>query len=249
PMNALRPAFEPLREESSEGPSAVCSQAALVSRVTSRPNFNRCSHLHQIPDEKHVAVAQGNAAIGPVLLIHDLPPIVRIIRQAVNHDHAAGIEPCRLGAGAVLAFGIGDAQGAKVVALGIAPIDVVDAFRRAAVALMELVADRLTSQLDRKLRYFLALGEEFQGAVALIYKDVVRFRSLGCERPLQYIVSLQVRRKNIAQRTLLDLLRLRFGWRRARKVRGSRSADEQIDGEAQDERQDPPDEHGKAISP
>src|SRR5690554_58139 len=204
PVWGRGPASSPATAASASAPSGI-----IFSRG-SRPagfwsgsgqDLNGCADVHHVPDGQHVAIAEGDAAVGPVLLILYLKPIVDVVGHAVDHDHAAGVEARSFGLGSVLAVRIGDAQRAEIVALGIAPVDVVDAFRCTVVSLIKLMADGLLSQLDREVSNFLPIGKELQVAFALVHQNVVGPRALhfaGCgERKI----------------ALLNEALFRLGWR------------------------------------
>ncbi|MNL65414.1 hypothetical protein D3C87_1897430 [compost metagenome] len=61
--------------------------------------------------------------------------VLLIQRRAVNHDHATGGYALCAGVGLVAGIGVGNVQGQLVFLAGLAPVDPIDAFRRAQITL------------------------------------------------------------------------------------------------------------------
>src|SRR6056297_733379 len=111
-------------------------------RLRSWQDGNRRSVLHHRVDLAHLAVCHRDATRGPVIDPREGP------RRAVDEDVAAGIDAGLFRGGDIGRVGIVDTDGQVELAVGIAPVDDVIALRRAAVAFLRLVAERVETKLD-----------------------------------------------------------------------------------------------------
>src|SRR5699024_6166509 len=107
-----------------------------------REHPNGRAHRHVLPHAVDGIAGIGGAAVRPVAdtLFEG------IIRLAVNHDHATGIDAVRARPGAVAGIGIGNMDGAMVNAVRIAPVEYVSPLRCLFVAAFALVSDRTVTQ-------------------------------------------------------------------------------------------------------
>src|SRR5262249_49577261 len=140
PSPASRSWLVSTRERISRLPSggAISASMAWLFRARRdpalRPNLDGGRFACHEPDIDHVGVADGDAAVGPVGLLVAAQVVLRLVRQAVNHDLAAGIDALGTRTRTIALIGIRHVDREKEVAVGVARVEQVLAFRRAKVA-------------------------------------------------------------------------------------------------------------------
>ena len=124
----------------------------------------------------HVGVRDGDAAVGPVAALVIARRVLQLVRQAVDHDRAAGVPAVAAGVLDVVVVGVGDLDREEVVAAGIAAGQAIVAFGRAEIAFALLVADGIQPERDLVGAQYAFTAHEIQPPLAFADQDAVRRR-------------------------------------------------------------------------
>lgn len=73
--------------------------------------------MYPFPDFIHVIIAQGDAAVGPVEILHNTAEPTEVVTLAVDHDKFARIDSQFFGTGLIFGIGVGDMDGPVVGAV------------------------------------------------------------------------------------------------------------------------------------
>src|SRR6185437_12215525 len=112
----------------------------------------------------HVGVGDGDAAVGPVIVLVVPGGVLQAVRQPVDHDRAAGLPVVHARTLGVLGVGVRDLNGQEVIAARIAPRQAVPALRSAEIAVALLRSDRLEAKRNFVRAYDSVAIHEIQAA-------------------------------------------------------------------------------------
>lgn len=129
------------------------------------------AHGHEVPYLVDLVVSDGYAAEGPVDGAVGGTDPAAAIGQAVNHDIAAGRDAKRDGPLAIVGIGIGNVQRLVIRRMGLAAVDDVMAFGRAAVAPAFLARESGGAERDLVRVNDLPVGEQFEQMIAFQDQD------------------------------------------------------------------------------
>src|SRR5271156_946968 len=134
-------------------------------------NIDRNIILRTHPYFDHVGVRQRDAAIGPVVRLIVRRPMFGRVRISVDHDCAPGRPAIFVRALLILFVGVGDLQGEKEFAAGIAPRQEVAAFRGPEIPLAFLLSYRAQAQRHLILAEQMAAAVQIQFVLRFVHDD------------------------------------------------------------------------------
>ena len=160
---------------SPQGPGARPSCTGGVF-VESGFDVDRRVVRHEHPDLEHVRVRDRDAAVGPVLRRVVVEALARLVREAVQHDRAAGLAAALARARHVVRARIRDLHRQEVVAARVAAHQPVAPFGGAEVAFAFLVADRIEAERDAVGAQHLRAAHQVQAPLGLAHQHPVSRR-------------------------------------------------------------------------
>src|SRR5271167_3360945 len=134
--------------------------------------------LRAHPHFDHVGIRQRDAAIGPVVRRIVRRRMLWRVRKSVDHDRAAGSPAIPVRALLILLIGVGDLNGKKKFAAGIAPRQKVTAFRSSEIPLALLLSYRTQPQRHLVFAHQLAAAVQIQFMFRLVHDHPVGDRDV-----------------------------------------------------------------------